>query len=123
MHAVADVQVARALRYIAQNYQNSLGLGDVARATGISLRRLQTRFKDQVGRTILSEINGRRVRRARELLAETGKKIRLVANESGFGSSVKLIRVFHQYVGTSPKRYRKQVRNEHVEAGGGGGGA
>jgi LacI family transcriptional regulator len=123
MHAVEDVEVARALRYIAQNYRNPVGLRDVARATDVSLRRLQTRFKEEVGRTILHEINGRRIRLARELLAETGKKIRVVADECGFGSSVKMIRVFHQYVGTSPKRYRKQVQNEHVEAGGGGGGA
>ena len=86
---------------------------DVARATIISLRRLQTRFKGQLGRTILQEINGRRIGHAQALLKQTNKKIRVVASECGFGGSVKLIRVFKQYVGTSPTRYRKQLR--HVE--------
>jgi LacI family transcriptional regulator len=110
MLAVEDVEVAKALRYIIANYRRRVGLRDVARATGISLRRLQTRFKEQLGRTILQEINGRRIGHAQELLKGTNKKIRVVAGECGFGGSVKLIRVFKQYVGTSPKRYRKQLR-------------
>jgi LacI family transcriptional regulator len=110
MLAVGDVEVAKALRYIIANYRRRVGLRDVARATGISLRRLQTRFKEQLGRTILQEINGRRIGHAQDLLKGTNKKIRVVAAECGFGGSVKLIRVFKQYVGTSPKRYRKQLR-------------
>jgi len=115
MLAVADVEVARALRFIMAKFREMIGLGDVARATGLSLRRLQTRFKDALGRTILQEINGRRVKHAQEVLASTNLKIRAVASESGFASAVKLIRVFKQYVGTSPKRYRRQVRRGEVE--------
>jgi LacI family transcriptional regulator len=110
MAAVGDIEVARALRFIVQNFRTRLGLREVARATDISLRRLQTRFKEHLDRTILQEINGRRVKHAQQLLSSTRKKIHVVAGECGFGSSVKLIRVFRQYVGTSPKRYRKQVR-------------
>jgi LacI family transcriptional regulator len=122
MHAVNDVEVARALRYIVQHYRAPVGLRDVARATDISLRRLQTRFKDQIGKTILHEINDRRVKTAQEMLQRTRKKIRVVAAECGFGSSVKMIRVFQQYLGTSPKRYRQQVQQpERAEVGGGGG--
>jgi LacI family transcriptional regulator len=117
MLAVGDVEVAKALRYIIANYRRRVGLRDVARATSISLRRLQTRFKDQLGRTILQEINGRRIAHAQELLRTTGKKIRVVAAECGFGGSVKLIRVFKQYVGTSPKRYRKQLHQVADVAG------
>jgi LacI family transcriptional regulator len=113
MAAVEDVEVARALRFIVQNFRRDLGLREVARATDISLRRLQTRFKAQLERTILQEINGRRVKYAKDLLEQTGKKIHVVAGECGFGNSVKLIRVFRQYVGTSPKRYRKQLKEIH----------
>jgi LacI family transcriptional regulator len=116
MAAVEDVEVARALRFIVQNFHKDLGLRDVARATDISLRRLQTRFKAQLERTILQEINGRRVKHAQALLAQTGKKIHVVAGECGFGNSIKLIRVFRQYVGTSPKRYRKQVTQTKSDA-------
>ncbi|HSI37106.1 MAG TPA: substrate-binding domain-containing protein [Tepidisphaeraceae bacterium] len=112
MLAVTDVEVARALRHVARYHRGRMGLKDVVRATGISLRRLQTRFKAALGRTILQEINGRRVRHAQKLLQTTNKKVRAVALESGFGSAVKLIRVFGQYVGTSPKRYRRQWRAE-----------
>jgi LacI family transcriptional regulator len=115
MVAVRDVEVAKAMRFIAINAQRRVGLRDVARATDISLRRLQTRFKEHLGRTILQEINGRRVKRAKELLRDSAKKIRVVAGECGFGNSVKMIRVFKQYEGVSPKRYRKQVVGEATE--------
>jgi LacI family transcriptional regulator len=121
MIAVRDVEVARAMRFIALNSERRVGLRDVARATGISLRRLQTRFKEHLGRTILQEINGRRVKHAKELLRETAKKIRVVAGECGFGNSVKMIRVFKQYEGMSPKRFRRQIMgeaNEPVRNGG-----
>ena len=112
MVAVRDVEVAKAMRFIALNAQRRVGLRDVARATEISLRRLQTRFKEHLGRTILQEINGRRVKRAKELLRATAKKIRVVAGECGFGNSVKMIRVFKQYEGVSPKRFRQQAGGE-----------
>lgn len=115
MIAVGDLQVAVALRYIIQHFRKRVGLKDVAKATNISLRRLQTRFKESLGRTILQEINGRRVSLAKQLLADTNKKIRAIAQECGFGSSVKLIRVFKQYVGNSPKRYRRDVRKAEPE--------
>jgi LacI family transcriptional regulator len=120
MLAVADVEVAKALRFIGQNFRKRLGLRDVAKATTVSLRRLQTRFKEVLGRTILQEINGRRVRHAQDLLKATGMKVRVVAGECGFGSSIKLIRVFKQYVGTSPKRYRRlqQLQQQQTPAGG-----
>jgi LacI family transcriptional regulator len=115
MLAVEDVEVAKALRYIIANFRRRVGLRDVAKATSISLRRLQTRFKEQLGRTILQEINGRRIRYAQDLLKRTNKKIRVVAGECGFGGSVKLIRVFKQYCGTSPKRYRKEIQRAQFE--------
>ena len=110
-----DVEVARRAVH-RPNSQRRVGLRDVARATGISLRRLQTRFKEQLGRTILQEINGRGVKAAKELLRETAKKIRVVAGECGFGNSVKMIRVFKQYEGVSPKRFRRQVGGDAKEA-------
>ncbi|HYE19652.1 MAG TPA: substrate-binding domain-containing protein, partial [Tepidisphaeraceae bacterium] len=115
MLAVDDVEVARALHFIIAGYTGPIQLGDVADATGLSLRRLQTRFKASLGRTILQEINTRRVKHAQEILARTNHKIRTVAAEAGFGSAVKMIRVFKQYVGTSPKRYRRQVRKSDPE--------
>jgi LacI family transcriptional regulator len=115
MLAVEDVEVAKALRFVIAHFKERVGLRDVARATSLSLRRLQTRFKDQLGRTILQEINGRRVTHAQMLLKTTNKKIHLIAAECGFGGSVKMIRVFNQYVGTSPKRYRKELRRTELQ--------
>ncbi len=115
MLAVEDVEVAKALRFVIAHFKEHVGLRDVARATSLSLRRLQTRFKDQLGRTILQEINGRRVTHAQMLLKTTNKKIHVIAAECGFGGSVKMIRVFNQYVGTSPKRYRKELRRTELQ--------
>jgi transcriptional regulator GlxA family with amidase domain len=112
---VRDEEVAKALRFIAHNAQRPVGLRDVAQVTDLSLRRLQGRFKAQLGHTILQEINGRRVERAQELLRETAKKVRVVAAECGFGNSMRLIRIFKQYTGVSPMAFRKQVAREGEE--------
>jgi LacI family transcriptional regulator len=116
--ALEDVEVAKALRFVIAHFKERVGLRDVSRATKISLRRLQTRFKEQLGRTILQEINGRRVQLAQDLLQGTNKKIHAIAAECGFGASVKMIRVFRQYVGTSPKRYRKEIRKSEFQDAG-----
>jgi LacI family transcriptional regulator len=112
MLAVRDVEVAKAVRYIALNARRQLGLREVVRSTDLSLRRLQSRFKEQLGRTILQEINGRRVKHAKELLRASAKKIRVIAGECGFGNAVKMIRVFKQYEGVSPKHYRQQSTDD-----------
>jgi LacI family transcriptional regulator len=106
--AVGDLQVASAVRFILQNFRRPIGLREVAAGTNLSLRRLQTRFKEQLGRTILQEINGRRVEYAKRLLVSTSLKIRAIACESGFGSAVRMIRVFRQYTQQSPRQYRKE---------------
>jgi len=110
--AVGDLQVASAVRFILQNFRRPIGLQEVAASTNLSLRRLQTRFKEQLGRTILQEINGRRVEYAKRLLATSSLKIRAIACESGFGSAVRMIRVFRQYTQQSPRQFRK----EHARA-------
>ena len=69
-------------------------------------------LEDRAAELILEprlEATERDARRAGDVpQADAAAKIRTVAQECGFGSSVKLIRVFKQYVGTSPKRFRRE---------------
>jgi LacI family transcriptional regulator len=106
--AVDDLEVASALRFIFQNFRASIGVNDVADRSGISLRRLQTRFQQKMGRTILDVLNGRRVEHAQKLLAQSKQKIRQVAADSGFGDVTRFIRAFRRYTGESPRQYRRQ---------------
>jgi LacI family transcriptional regulator len=106
--AVDDLEVASALRFIFQNYRRSIGVTDVGDRAGISLRRLQTRFQQKMGKTILDELNARRVEHAQKLLAQTPNKIRQIAIDSGFGDVTRFIRAFRRYTGESPRQYRRQ---------------
>jgi LacI family transcriptional regulator len=104
--AVNDLEVASALRFIFLNYREPIGVLDVAERSGVSLRRLQVRFKAVLSRTILDVLNDRRIEHAKRMLTETTAKIGAIADESGFGDGTRLIRAFSRCVGQTPGEYR-----------------
>jgi LacI family transcriptional regulator len=107
--AVDDLEVATALRFIFQNYHRAIGVTDVGDRANISLRRLQTRFQEKIGKTILDVLNARRVEHAQKMLAQTNLKIRQIAIDSGFGDVTRFIRAFRRYTGESPRQCRRQA--------------
>ena len=115
--AVDDLEVASALRFIFMNYRRPIGVREVADQSGISLRRLQARFKSVLNRTILEVLNNRRIDHAKQMLTETNAKIRSIADESGFGDGTRLIRAFSRTVGQTPGEYRSShVRSDEAVA-------
>jgi LacI family transcriptional regulator len=84
--------------------------GDVAKAAGVSVVALQTRFRASLGRTVLEEIQRVRVGRAQELLAHTELKMGAVAERCGFPNSQRFSVLFRQVTGVSPGAYRRQFR-------------
>jgi LacI family transcriptional regulator len=108
--AVDDLEVASALRFIFMNYRQPIGVREVADQSGISLRRMQARFKQVLNRTILDVLNNRRIDHAKQMLTETNAKIRLIADESGFGDGTRLIRAFSRTTGQTPGEYRSSHR-------------
>jgi LacI family transcriptional regulator len=113
--AVADAEVAEALRFIREHATGPMGVDDVHRSVTVSRRQLERRFRAQLGRSMLDEIRRCRVERARQLLVETDLTIPQIATASGFSSASYLTVVFGQMVKESPAHFRKKFRMRGVD--------
>lgn len=105
-----DEAVGRAVRFIRERATENPYVGDVAKAAGVSVVALQTRFRAALGRTVLEEIQRVRVARAQALLAGTEMKLTEVAERCGFPNSQRFSVLFRQAVGVTPSAYRRQFR-------------
>ncbi len=105
--AVADRDLAAALRFIHNHFADPIQVDDVVDQTSTSRRRLQNLFRDHLGRPIAEEVRRCRLDLAKRLLRETGLKVAAVAERAGFGSAMQMHKLFAQDVGMGPARYRQ----------------
>ena len=82
---------------------------DVARAAGLSLTTLKTRFKLVVGRPVHAELQRLRLDEARRLLATTEFPLKKVASLVGFTDISHFTTAFRRHAGVPPGRYRAQA--------------
>jgi transcriptional regulator GlxA family with amidase domain len=101
--------VARALRYIQDQYTNPLlGVDTVVAATDLSRRPLEKAFRQEMKRTLNEEIVRVRMEKVKDLLTTTSMKVVEVAAATGFARPSHLFRTFRKQLGLSPKTYRKR---------------
>ena len=108
--AMADPEVAEALRFIHHNAGKPIQIEDILERLQVSRRTLEIRFRQAVGRTIHAEIQRVRLERARRLLLESDLPIPKVAASAGYGSASYLSQVFRHELGMTPAKYRTHVR-------------
>jgi LacI family transcriptional regulator len=105
---VEDPQIVRALRYIKQNSQRLISVDQVVDATLLSRRVLESRFRRELNRSILSEIRRVRVDTVVRKLIETNMTISQIAIDMGFSDDKHIARMFRKEKGMSPNAYRKK---------------
>jgi LacI family transcriptional regulator len=105
-----DEAVGRAVRFIRDRATENPYVRDVAKAAGVSVVALQTRFRAALGRTVLEEIQRVRVGRAQEILAHSELPMSAVAERCGFPNSQRFSVLFRQVAGVAPSEYRRQFR-------------
>ena len=103
-----DPEVAAALRFIFGHFAEPITVADVGAQGRISLRSLQGRFNVALGRGILDVLNRRRVEEAQRLLVGPKLKLTEIAERSGLGDTVRLIRAFRRHTGTTPRLYARR---------------
>ncbi len=106
--AIADEDVADAVRYIHAHAGRPITVEDVARELTLSRRQIERRFRAALGRSILDEIQRCRVDRARQLLVETELTLPQIALASGFASASYFSVVFGKSQGMTPGTYRER---------------
>jgi LacI family transcriptional regulator len=110
MLAVADENVADALRFIRDHATQPLNVRDILKHIPVGRHTLQRAFRKHVGRTMLDEVHRVRIERAKSLLATTDLPIPDVAMRCGFSGAPKLSSLFRRETGTTPGKYRRAFR-------------
>ncbi len=108
--ATGDRQVAAALRLIREQACSGLTAGDLVARVPVSRSVLQRRFRKELGRSLQEEIINVRVKRARQLLAETELPLAEVAERCGFKHQEYMGALFKARTGQTPAQYRKGAR-------------
>ncbi len=97
----------QAKRYVEEHYMESLSIGDLATAAGVSESLIFKLFREGEQTPPTAFIRQVRIRKAcRMLLSEPDKRISLVAEACGFSDAAYFCKIFHAEIGMTPKKYR-----------------
>jgi AraC-like DNA-binding protein/quercetin dioxygenase-like cupin family protein len=102
----SDDRVQRALALIALRCQETLNLPVLASELGIGYSRFRQAFKNRTGISPKQYQLQIRLQKARDLLANTDKSIKEIAEILGFESAFHLSKQFKQRMGVSPNQWR-----------------
>jgi AraC-like DNA-binding protein/ligand-binding sensor protein len=104
-HAAA---LRKAERFIWENYSRKISLQEIASASGLSAPYFSTIFKEEMGENLSGYLNRLRVEKASHLLTETDLSLSDIAGSCGFEDQSWFSKIFKNYTGQSPGRYRSQ---------------
>lgn len=104
--AMADREVATAVRFIRQHATDHITVEDVLDQIPLSRSTLERRFCKIIGRSPKAEILRIRLDRAKQLLAETDYSLLAIAQMTGFTHAEYLSVVFKQKFKQTPGQFR-----------------
>lgn len=103
------IVVSEIMAYIAEHYSDRLTLEMLGKQFGYSRNYLCGLFKSVSGFSIVSYINGIRIKKSQEMLKNTNNSVAQIAQDCGFESSTHFGRVFKEISGCSPVKFRKMT--------------
>lgn len=109
MIAIEDANLSKALRFIMANAHRLVSVDDIAKASGLSRRALETRFRKQMGTSAQKYHRGARADYVAKMLGETQLSLEEIAEQCGFAQGPDLTRLFKSIKGETPSAYRKRV--------------
>lgn len=99
--------VRRAIGYIRSHIKEKLSLSQLAQASGLSSGRFSHLFREETGMTPLAYVQKERLETAKSMLLYTDHPISEISAALCFSSESHFIKVFREYTGKTPGRYRK----------------
>jgi AraC-like DNA-binding protein/ligand-binding sensor protein len=106
------IRHASALRkaegFIRENYTRKLSLEEIAGVSGLSAPYFSTIFREEMGENLSAYLNRLRVEKAAGLLTEGKAALNKIAEACGFEDQSWFSKIFKNYMGISPGRYREQ---------------
>ncbi len=103
--------IAKAKKYIHENLDQALPLGEVARVAGLSESHFCRLFKEATDLTLTDYINRCRIDWAKRELLRPEVRVSEIAYQIGYQSLSQFNRSFARITGTSPTNYRRDQLN------------
>jgi AraC-like DNA-binding protein len=107
---LAPWQKRRASELLHENMHGRIRLADVARECGLSVSHFARSFKASFGTSTHQWMIRHRIDHAAELMNHTNMSLTDIAIQSGFNDQAAFTRAFHQIVGISPGKWRRQTK-------------
>jgi len=101
--------IARAKEFIAQNHEEDISLGQVAKAVNTSTFHFCKMFKKATGLHFTEYVSRVRIEKAKNLLLNPNLRVSEIAYQVGFQSLTHFNRVFKRIMGQSPKTFREKL--------------
>ena len=100
-------QKRRATELLNENLSGGIRLSQVAEECGLSISHFARSFKASFGVSTHRWLVQRRIERSQDLLIQTRESLSDIAEQAGFADQAAFTRTFHQIVGMSPGRWRR----------------
>tara|TARA_R110001599_G_scaffold36032_4_gene113503 strand:- start:6206 stop:7213 length:1008 start_codon:yes stop_codon:yes gene_type:complete len=107
--------VAQAVEIFASRIADPIAIEDVAKAVGVSSRRIERSFKQATGQSPSHYYRALRMNAARQLVLYSKDTMIEIANAVGYCSAAPMIRHYKQSFGLSPSEDRKTINIFRVE--------
>ena len=103
-------QKRRATELLSEDLSGRIRLSELAAACGLSISHFARSFKASFGVSAHRWLVQRRIERSQALLIETRASLAEIADQAGFADQAAFTRTFHQIVGISPGRWRRDYK-------------
>jgi len=106
-----DKTLQTAMEYIMANYNSRFSVSELAKNCCVSESTLYHLFRRVLGLSPVSFLNSVRINMAIELLERSDYSVSTISREVGFYSENFFRKVFAEFTGTTPLKYKKEALN------------
>ncbi|MGF9565020.1 AraC family transcriptional regulator [Neorhizobium sp. BT27B] len=106
---LSEWQRKKIIRYIDENVDSRLRVGDLSEQVRLSVSRFSKGFNVTFGRPPYDYVLSRRIEAAKYLIASTHEPLSQIAHACGLSDQAHLSKVFKRLVGTTPLKWRKNA--------------
>lgn len=104
--------ITTACRYIAEHFQENIGIDEISGAAMLSQSFTYVMFKKVTGMTPHAYLTNTRIHYACEQLIYTAKSVAQISLDCGFSNEYYLNQIFARYTGMTPGKYRRSYRKK-----------
>ena len=104
-----DKTLQSAIEYLTNHWSDPFSVADLAKRCCVSESTIYHLFQKELGQTPIAFLNSIRINIAIEYLENSNYSVSTVSRMVGFGSENHFRKIFADYTGTTPLKYRKGI--------------